>query len=183
MEKERNAPIEVLVTVPFAEHELQQLRDVSPRLRITVDRSREVNDIPKDMLARTEVLYTDTLLPTPEQAPALRWVQLHWAGVDFALDNPLLKKPDLMLTSLSGAADPQMAEFALSMMLALGHRLPDLLAHQSRAEWPRDRWERFRPTELRTSTVGLVGYGSIGREIARLLSILGATVLATKRDV
>jgi phosphoglycerate dehydrogenase-like enzyme len=88
-----------------------------------------------------------------------------------------------MFTTLSGAAAPQMAEYALTMMLMLGHRLPDLAGYQARADWPRDRWERFRPLELRTSTVGLVGYGSIGREIARLLRAFGAMVLATKRDV
>jgi phosphoglycerate dehydrogenase-like enzyme len=75
-----------------------------------------------------------------------------------------------------------MAEFALAMILALGHRLPEINAQQNRSEWPRDHWERFRPQELRTSTVGIIGYGSIGREVARLVRAVGATVLAAKRD-
>lgn len=183
MEKERNSPIEVLVTVPFTELEIQMLRDVSPRLRINAQPAREPGDISKETWARTEILYTDQVLPTPEQAPALRWLQFHWAGIDFAIDNPLLKKPDLLVTTLSGAASPQMAEFAVAMILALGHRLPELMAHQNRSEWPRDRWERFRPLEMRTSTVGIVGYGSIGREIARVVRTFGATVLASKHDV
>lgn len=183
MERERNAPIEVLVTVPFSEAEIQALRDVSPRLHFTFQTAREPGDISKETWARTEVLYTDEILPVVEQVPALRWLQFHWTGLDFAADLPLLRKPDLMVTTLSGAAAPQMAEFALAMMLALGHRLPDLAAHQARAEWPRERWERFRPVELRTSTVGIVGYGSIGREIARLVRGLGGSVLAAKRDV
>lgn len=54
---------------------------------------------------------------------------------------------------------------------------------QRLAEWPRERWERFSPRELRDSTVGIVGYGSIGRQTARLLQPFGATVLAAKRDV
>ena len=41
MERERNAPVEVLVTVPFSEGELQALRDVSPRLRINFQAARE----------------------------------------------------------------------------------------------------------------------------------------------
>jgi hypothetical protein len=56
-----------------------------------------------------------------------------------------------------------------------------LMANQKKAEWPRDRWERFSPQELRESTVGIVGYGSIGRQIARILHTFGATILATKR--
>lgn len=183
MERERNSPIEVLVTIPFSDQELQKLRDVSPRLHFTTVQAREPGEVPKETWARTEVLYTDQLLPTPEQAPALRWLQFHWAGVDFAVNYPLFKKPDLMITTLSGAAAPQMAEFAMAVLLSLAHRMPELYAHQARAEWPRDRWERFRPQELRDSTVGIVGYGSIGRELARLLKAFGATILAAKQDV
>jgi phosphoglycerate dehydrogenase-like enzyme len=67
--------------------------------------------------------------------------------------------------------------------LALGHRLPDLIVHQKRSEWPKDRWERFSPLELRGSTVGIVGYGSVGRQVAHLMHEFGVTLLATKRDV
>jgi phosphoglycerate dehydrogenase-like enzyme len=183
MEKERNSPIEVLVTVPFLDEEILTLRELSPRLRITALPAREPGDIPKENWARCEVLYTDTVLPSPDLAPALRWVQSHWAGLDSMVHAPLLKRTDLMVTTLSGAAAPQMAEFALAMILALGHRVPELNIQQSKSEWPRDRWERFRPQELRSSTVGIIGYGSIGREIARLTRAFGATVLATKRDV
>lgn len=183
MDRDRNSPIEVLVTIPFTDQEIQTLREVSPRLRINTVLAREPGEVSKEAWGRAEILYTDQLLPAPEQVPALRWVQFHWAGIDFAVNSPLLKKPELMVTTLSGAAAPQMAEFAVGMLLALGHRMPELSGHQSRSEWPRDRWERFRPQELRHSTVGIVGYGSVGREIARLLQSFGTAVLATKRDV
>jgi phosphoglycerate dehydrogenase-like enzyme len=49
--------------------------------------------------------------------------------------------------------------------------------------WPEDRFTRFTPVELRGSTVGIVGYGSVGREVARLCVHFGAKVLATKRDL
>jgi phosphoglycerate dehydrogenase-like enzyme len=76
-----------------------------------------------------------------------------------------------------------MAEHAMMMLLALGHHLPDAFAHQKRADWPSGRWELFNPHELRGSTVGIIGYGSIGRQIARVLQTFGAMVLATKRDI
>lgn len=183
MERDQNLPVEVLVTIPFSESEIQELRDISPRLRVNLQPVREAREISNDVWGRTEVLYTDRILPLPDQAPVLRWLQFHFAGVDFALDSPLFQKPGMMMTTLSGAAAPQMAEFALTMTLALAHRLPELAANQARAEWPHDRWERFRPIELRTSTVGIVGYGSVGREIARLLHSLGTQILAAKYDV
>jgi phosphoglycerate dehydrogenase-like enzyme len=175
--------IEVLITLPFPEDLLAQLRGVSPRLNITVQKARTPQDVPGNVWKRTEVLYTNRVLPSPDQVPKLRWIQFHWAGVDHAIDDPLLRKPELVATSLSGAAAPQMAEYVLLMLLALGHHLPDMIDHQIRSEWPKDRWERFSPQELSESTVGIVGYGSIGRQIARLLQGFGATILATKRDV
>ena len=176
-------PIEILITVPLAEALLDRLRAVSERIKITTLRAREAQEIPDETWAVTDILYTSRALPAPEQAPRLRWIQFHWAGIDHAIDAPILKQPNLLVTHLSGASASQMAEFAVMMLLALGHHFPALQNHQRRGEWPSDRWERLNPRELRGSTVGIVGYGSIGRQIARLLQTFEATVLATKRDV
>jgi phosphoglycerate dehydrogenase-like enzyme len=174
--------VEVLITLGFSEALLARLRGVSPRLNFTLIRTGKVEEVPADVWLRTEVLYTNWVLPKPEQVPSLRWLQFHWAGIDHAVKDSLLSMPDLAITTLSGANASQIAEYVLMMLLALGHRMPELVAAQKRSEWPRDRWERFSPRELRGSTVGIVGYGSIGRQIARLLHTFGATILATKRD-
>jgi len=68
-------------------------------------------------------------------------------------------------------------------MLALGRRLPAMIRDKEAKRWAEDRFERFSPTELHGATVGIVGYGSIGREIARLCRAFGARVLAVKRDL
>ena len=174
--------IEVLVTLQLADELIQKLKDISPRLSVSVYPAQKTEEIPTEVWARAEVLYTNRVIPTAEQAPKLRWIQFHWAGVDHALDAPILRKPGLFATTLSGAAAPQMAEYVLMMLLALGHRLPDMVAYQKRGEWASDRWERFLPKELRGSTVGIVGYGSIGRQIARLLQAFGANTVAAKRN-
>jgi phosphoglycerate dehydrogenase-like enzyme len=176
-------PIEVLITLPFPDELIKNISEVSPRLVVEKIVARKVEDISDEAWKRVEVLYTNRILPKPEQAPRLRWIQFHWAGVDHALNEPILQRAGMNATSLSGASASPMAEHAVMMMLALGHHIPDAFAHQKRAEWPSGRWELFSPLELRDSTVGIVGYGSIGRQIARLLQTFGATVLATKRDI
>jgi phosphoglycerate dehydrogenase-like enzyme len=176
------APIEVLITVAFPDELVNSLRQISPRLHITLQSGKSAEDISAEVWNRTEVLYTDRILPAVGSAPNLRWIQFHYAGIDHVSGNPLLQKPDLAVTTLSGASAPQVAEYAVMMMLALGHKIPDLHIHQSKTEWPKDRWERFKPVELRGSTVGIVGYGSIGREIARLLQPFSVKILAAKRD-
>jgi len=178
-----DGPIEVLITLSFTDELVKQIADVSPRLAVEKIVARKTEEISDEVWRRVEILYTNRVLPKPEQAPRLRWIQFHWAGLDHALEEPILQKEGISITSMSGASAPQMAEHAVMMMLALGHHLPEAAAHQRKSEWPSGRWNLFNPLELRGSTVGIVGYGSIGRQIARLLQVFGATVLATKRDV
>jgi phosphoglycerate dehydrogenase-like enzyme len=176
-------PLQILVTLPFTEPQLDTIRSVSPQLKVSAIRAHQPSEIPAELWAKTEILYTDTVLPDPAQAPNLKWIQFHYTGIDYAINNPIMKKPDLTVTTLSGANAPQMAEYAITMMLALGTNLKLMVENQAKSVWPEKRWEYFRQHELRGSTVGLVGYGSIGREIARLLIPFGATVLAAKRDL
>lgn len=175
--------IDVLITVGISEELAASLRQISPRLRITVNPTRRAEEIPAELWARTEILYTDRVLPAVALVPNLRWIQFHTAGIDFSLDSPVVKQPGVMITTLSGAAAAQVAEYAVMMMLSLGHKLGEIYTYQSRSDWPKDRWERFAPLELRGSTIGIIGYGSIGREIARLLQPFDVKILAAKRDV
>lgn len=176
-------PIEVIITLPFDDSLVKQISEVSPRLAVEKIVARKVDDINPEAWKRVEVLYTNRILPSPEQAPRLRWIQFHWAGMNHALEEPILQRADLSVTSMSGASASQMAEHAVMMMLALGHHVLEAMAYQKKSEWPSARWDLFSPQELRGSTVGIVGYGSIGRQIARLLQTFGAIVLATKRDI
>ena len=175
-------PIDVLITLPFTDEMVERLKKVSPRLKVKIIRTFRLEDISPEIWATVSVLYTDRLLPTPEQAPNLNWIQFHWAGINHALDAPIMQRPGLQITTLSGVAASKVAEFAVMMLLALGLRMPEIIQWQRKAEWPGDRWERFKPQELRDSTVGIVGYGSIGRSVARLLQSFGTKVLAAKRD-
>lgn len=177
-----NDPIEILITIPVAEELVEKLQQMSPRLRITVNPVQKGKEIPAQVWAKTEILYTLNILPEPGQAPNLRWVQFYFAGIDFAFDSPLLENADIEFTSLSGAGTPQVAEFAVMLMLSIGHSIPSILEVQRNREWKIEHWDSWSPLELRGSTVGIVGYGSIGREIARLLQPFDVKVLATKRD-
>jgi phosphoglycerate dehydrogenase-like enzyme len=173
---------EVLITFPIADELVNRLRGISPQLHMTVYPAQKAEDISNETWGKTEILFTDDVVPVPEKAPHLKWIQFLSAGLDDWASNEIFSKPGLLITNLSGAGASQMAEHVLMMMLALSHKLPSMMAHQRKSDWPKDRIERFQPIELRDATVGIVGYGSIGRQIARLLEPFGMTVLASKRD-
>lgn len=172
----------VLVTIPLEETLITRLRGVSPEFNIVVAPVSNVDDISAEQWEKTEILFTENILPTPEKAKGLKWIQFTYSGLDRWSNNPLFSVPGLQITTLSGATVSQTAEHAVMMMLALGHKIPLLMANQRKSDWPKDRLEKYQPVELRGSTVGIVGYGSIGRQISHLLTPFGATVLATKRD-
>ena len=85
----------------------------------------------------------------------------------------------------SGVHAATIAEYALTVILALAHRVPRMVEWRDKGVWPPDeqRWPLFVPTELRGAVLGVIGYGSIGRELARMATTaLGMRVLACKRD-
>jgi phosphoglycerate dehydrogenase-like enzyme len=178
-------PIPVIVAMDFSDEIIEQLRSVSPRLRV----ERHFPYVPERVWENAEILYTGRNFPSPTQAARLRWIQLHSAGVDHAVKEPIVQAQDVEVTTTSGIHATPISEYCLTMMLAFTYRLPRLLELQAKAEWATGRSDtsngedEFASPELRGKTLGIVGYGSIGRELARIADSMGMTVLAVKRDV
>lgn len=172
----------VLVTKPFPNDLMERLHSVSPRLSITRHAAEDPADLPASV-SEVDVLYTARALPLPEDAPHLKWVQLHNAGIDHVADHPLLTVGDVAITTTSGIHAVNMAEYVFGQILAVGHRLRHMLEDKAKAHWPEDRWARYLPRELRGATLGIVGYGSVGRQVARLADAFGMVVLAIKHDL
>jgi len=183
MSKETEKKVELLITFPLSEEQINKLKEVSPRLEVNHLPAKSYEDIPEEIWNKTEVLITEKVIPPANIAASLKWIQFNYAGIDFAIDKDIMDKEGIQISTLSGAAAPQVAEFAVTMMLALSHKLPSLQKFQINHEWPPDRFSRFSPKELRNSTVGLVGYGSISREIARLLVPFNVKILACKKNL
>jgi len=169
----------VTLAIDFSDDIIAELREISPRLHI----ERHFPEVPLDVIARTEVLYTVNYYPEPEAAPKLRWIQMHSAGMNHALRFQIVKAEDIIATSTSGIHATNMAQMSLMMMMMFNYNMHVAVGLQSRAEWPADPGAIFAPIDMERQTVGIVGYGSIGRELARLCAAMGMTVLASKRDL
>lgn len=169
----------VVIAAPVSDKALEQIRALAPGYRV----EKFSGDVSAAAWTDAEVLFTARQLPTPEQAPHLRWIQAASAGFDWALKQPITQGDQVMLTSASGIHATPIAEYCLGMMLALNLRIPALHDLKREKNWPKEKMATFGPAPLRGKTVGIVGYGSIGRELARLCDAVGMTVLASKRDV
>jgi len=175
-----DAIINVVVAMDFSDELIELLRGVSPRLQI----ERHYPEVPADVWEDAEVLYTTGVLPDDaDAAPDLKWIQLNSAGMEHVVNEPLVQERDIVVTSASGIHAVPMTEYALGMMLAWEYRLPTMLQHQREKHWDENRYNIFSPSHLRGKTLGIAGYGSIGRELARAADALGMNVLAIKNDV
>jgi phosphoglycerate dehydrogenase-like enzyme len=172
--------VNVLCTLRFTDAQLDKLRAVSPRLHVEQETCRSAKEVTAALTPKTQVLYTFHAAFDPAGYPGLKWVQLHTAGVNHVLDTPLMRS-GVPVTTTSGIHVPRIAEYAFASMLAFTYRVPTMLCYQGRGEWPTGRWDIFSGHELRGQTVGIVGYGSIGREVARLADAFAMRVLVSKR--
>lgn len=133
--------------------------------------------------ALTEIADADVYYGRPSDelvraAKKLKLLQAQSAGVDFLMTMPEVKATPIPLANTRGAHATSIAEHTFSLLLALTRGLPICF------EWQREkRWERgleiYRmPKEISGSTMGIVGYGAIGKEIAARAVAFGMRVLA-----
>jgi phosphoglycerate dehydrogenase-like enzyme len=123
--------------------------------------------VPDDLIARV---------------PGLKWVQLLSAGADHALAGGLKGCP-VPVTTASGVHATPIAEYTIASMLAWAHRIHQTTRAQVRHEWARRGLNFMSLMDvLRGKTLGVIGYGSIGRETARLARAFGMRIVALKRD-
>ena len=113
----------------------------------------------------------------------LRWVHSGAAGVRSSLTPEMLVSP-VVFTNSAGVHAPPMAETVLGMILFFFRGLDFAVASQREARWSTERYYLAGAPlrELSDATVGLVGFGGVGREVARRVASLGARVIAARRS-
>jgi phosphoglycerate dehydrogenase-like enzyme len=107
--------------------------------------------------------------------PNLRWVHSRSAGLERSLFAELIEGP-VLLTNGSGVFSASLGEFALSAILYFAKDLRRMIRNQTNG-----MWETFDVQPIAGRTVGIVGYGDIGRAVAAKVRPLGMNVLAVKR--
>ena len=179
--------INVVLTSPFAEPLLEQIKAVSNRLRVDPvahwvvaekkgDLSNQqdlnlhlreaevifgwIHQFPKNLLARTE---------------RLKWIQVLTAGVD-RLPEEILKS-GTRVANASGLHGAAMGEVVLELMLMFVKDAAACMRMKQEREW-----RRYRPAILRGQTVGILGLGAVGKEIARLCKAFGMKVVGIRRS-
>ncbi|KAL7522415.1 hypothetical protein ACHAWX_007097 [Stephanocyclus meneghinianus] len=108
--------------------------------------------------------------------PSLEWVHTRSAGIDFIASEDLAKS-NVTLTNAKGMFSSTLAEYCMMACSYFAKDLPRLMKQKNNIQW-----QQYPVLELRGSTLGVVGYGDIGRASAKLAKAYGMRVLGLKRN-
>jgi phosphoglycerate dehydrogenase-like enzyme len=128
-------------------------------------------------VADADVFYGIPTLDVVKAGKKLRWIQSSSAGVEYTARIPELVESDILLTNTRGAHGPSIGEHTFALLFALTRKLPDVLDGQKEHQWLRpDLYRSCR--EVYGSTMGIIGFGQIGRAVAQRARGFDMEVLA-----
>jgi phosphoglycerate dehydrogenase-like enzyme len=155
-----------------------RILEAAPGTRLIPVSAEGVADEPVDeveVLLRGWSLGSDALDRLVGRAPKLRWIHSVSVGVESML-TPCVRLRGLTVTNGRGVFSVPIAEYVMTMILAICRRLPQLM------ELQRERtWQPIEAVELAETTIGLLGVGGIGCEVARLAGPFGPRIVAVRR--
>lgn len=118
---------------------------------------------PLDIITRTTYLATFAWLPESAKAvPNIKLIQFFSAGTNHISDHPIYTDSKIPLCSANGVHGPQIAEWVVMMSLVHSHKLPRLYDLQKEQKWVQS--EGIQVSDRVGKRVGILGYGSIGRQ-------------------
>ncbi len=134
--------------------------------------------LPEERIAAADILFCTFPPSNFEAMRRLRWIQIASVGYAQLFGLGLVEK-GIAVSNARGCFDVPIAEWNMAMMVNLARDLRTMIRHQEAGIW--DRGARFQ-SEIRGRTVGIWGYGGIGRETARLARAMGMRVHVQTRN-
>ncbi|MBI2906022.1 MAG: D-2-hydroxyacid dehydrogenase [Chloroflexi bacterium] len=130
------------------------------------------------LLQEAEVVYGSRMFPRNmmSRSPRLKWIHIGATGIDAYLNSGIFDGR-VTVTNSRGVLAIPIAEHVIGFIFTLAKNTPRLC--QAKAE---KHWERFDAVELTGKTLGVIGMGAIGTELARMAKGVGMKVIATRRS-
>lgn len=172
--------IKILISFDLPSVYIKKIEDVSANFK--VQKSQQYKDL-LNLIKDADILFAGIFsLEMFLAAKKLKWIQTIGAGVDRFLF-PEVVKSEVIITNARGVHPTPISEHVIGMMLSFCRKLHFFIRKQMERKWERNFAELMgQIEELSGKTVGIVGLGKIGREIAEKAKSLGMRVVATRRN-
>jgi phosphoglycerate dehydrogenase-like enzyme len=169
----------VMTTVYYKEDDFKKLADIFAPAQIIRCRRDDDEGIRQALQVADVAVLLGDLDERFLQAPNLRWIHCDHAGLNRCAWPELFER-GLMVTSSAGRSAPALAEHALFFMLALAYQYPRFLDAQRAHQWGIPGQQELRG--LYGRTVGIIGLGHTGSELAVRLKAMRMNVLGYRRS-
>ncbi|MBN2861373.1 MAG: D-2-hydroxyacid dehydrogenase [Sphaerochaetaceae bacterium] len=155
------------------DEELRRLRESFPSVDFTV---RKRGDYDSTDIDSFDIIMGFPRVVDLKRATRLKWLQTPSAGVDQFTDITIFAHPYVILTKASGTYGRQIGDHVIGFIIAHNH---SFLTHYENMK--QRKWELIFPhKDLRHSTVAIIGFGDLGRQIARKSKALDMEVLVVR---
>ncbi|GAB1482341.1 D-2-hydroxyacid dehydrogenase [Treponema sp.] len=134
----------------------------------------------ESILDDVEIVAGDFPPSLVEKTPNLSWFQLWYAGADWVQKFPIVKELPLSITTASGIHGEQMTEHLFGLLFAWNRQFPKAFAAQERSQWL--SFQHSDMDTLQGKTMVILGYGAIGKKIARAAEVFGMKVIGVRRN-
>ena len=175
-----NDKLNVLISFHLPKIYLERILSVSTRIEISQNRGQE------ELLKLVE--NADVLLAGRFSrrmflaARRLKWIQTNYVGVESFL-YPEVVESDVIVTNAGGVNTVPVAEHAIGLIFCLSRKLHLFIRNQLEKKWKTSNAELLpQMNEVAGKTLGIVGIGRIGSEIAKKAKCLGMKTVATRRN-
>lgn len=167
-----------LISHAFETRHLEKLRSTFPDVRFVT--LPEDGNVPPEgrgakVLLRASIS-KEALSRAVSQLPDLQWLHSNTAGFDWVLV-PELDPYKVIITRSANSSSIAIGEFVIGLIFLTAKRFPALLKAQQERVWRKEP----ELDEVGGKTVGIIGAGAIGREVAKRAAALGMKVIGTKR--
>ena len=192
-------PLKVLIASYLEPEFIERIRDAVPQVEVIyrpdligapqfhAHHTAIINRTPQQeakwstLLAQADILFDFDHThreDLPQLAPNLKWIQTTSAGIGQFVKSYGYDKHGWIFSTASGVHARPLAEFCLMAMLMFvkNYVMMDQLKRTR-------TWQRFNNTELSKQTVGIIGLGKIGSDIARICKLFGMRVIGSRRSV
>ena len=155
---------------------------ISPRLHLRVTDGTDQAAIDSVASEDLDGLIGRRLPSDRAKTPSLRWLQVLSAGVEHLVGEDTVWPGEIVLTNARGAYATSIAQYTIAAILRVAERMDRRREQQLTGRWPDGPEDDLLGESVRGRTLLIVGYGGIGREIARLAAAHGMRVIAVKAN-
>lgn len=164
-------PLNIWLSSSMVDENVEKINRISPEINVikNLDETRK-----NEILPTVDVVFGSIGEADLHKAERLKWVHSSSAGVEKQLFPAMMKRSEIVMSNAKGCYGPAIAEHVFGLLFSLTRGIKEQSLNMATGNWQGVNQQ----IEMRNLTMGIIGFGGIGREIARRAKAMDLKVVA-----